>query len=210
MNELLIIGAGGHGKVVADTANATQKWDRIAFLDDRYPAIKQLLQFPILDKFEQLEKVIQKYSSIIVAIGDNQRRLSLTNTLRNKGLSIATLIHPSAIIGSEVVIEEGSVIFANSVINASTHIGLACIINSAATVEHDCKLGAGVHISPKACLAGTVTVGDLSWVGMGANIIQNVTIGQSVIIGAGSVVINNIDDYSKVVGNPARLIETHE
>lgn len=206
MKKLLIIGAGGHGKVIADTATLLNQWSEIAFLDDRYPEVKQISNLSIIGKFAQAKNFLNDFTYAIVAIGDNQKRLQLSKACQQWGFILPSLIHPSAFVSSDVVIDIGSVIFAQVAINAGVKIGMASIINTGAVIEHDCCLGNGVHISPNAALAGGVTVGDESWIGLGANVIQKISIGSQVKVGAGSVIIRDIQDQVTVVGIPAKEI----
>lgn len=206
MQRLFIIGAGGHGKVVADTAALLGQWSEIAFLDDRYPDIKQVNTWSVIGKLAQAKQFLGVFSHAVVAIGDNQKRLQLSQELQALGFTLPSIIHPSAFIGSNVNIGPGSVVFAQATINIDATIGMASIINTGAVVEHDCQLGMGVHISPRAALAGGVIVGDSSWVGLGACVIPKVTIGRRVIVGAGSVIIADLPDTVTAVGVPARVV----
>ena len=208
MNKLLIIGAGGHGKVVADAAQAMKNWEHIAFIDRRYAAgERQCLGFPIIGDDSILKQCLADFSHLIVAIGDNSLRYQLQQRGQSLGFTIATIIHPTSTVSSRAKIGCGTVILANAVINADAQIGAAGIINTAAVIEHDCKLEQGVHISPNASLAGNVSVGEYSWIGIGATVIQNIPIGQRVIVGAGSVVITPIPDHATVAGVPAKFIK---
>lgn len=206
MQKLLIIGAGGHGKVVADTAALLGQWSEIAFLDDRCPDIKQVNTWSVIGKLAQAKQFLDVFSHAVVAIGDNQKRLQLSQEIQALGFILSTIIHPTAFIASNVNIGPGSVVFAQAAINIDARIGMAAIINTGAIVEHDCKLGAGVHISPSAALAGGVLVGDGSWIGLGASVVPKVTIGSQVIVGAGSVIIRDVPSKVTVVGVPARVV----
>lgn len=199
---LLIIGAGGHGKVLADIAAKMNKWKEIAFLDD-HPTSDSCLGFPILGTIEQINNY-RLNADIIIGIGYNDRRQEIQEDLTIKGFSIATLIHPSATIALDVTIGEGSVIMAGAVINPSSRIGRGCIFNTSVSVDHDNQIGDYTHISPGAHLAGTVTLGVKVWIGMGAIVINNTDIVSGTIIGAGTVVIQNITVPGTYVGVPAR------
>ncbi len=204
MNSLLVVGAGGHGKVVADTAIEMSAWDSVAFLDDKYPEIKAVGSLKVVGKIADAYKLVKDYSYITVGIGDNKLRLGLISEFSELSFGIPNIIHPSAFVSRNTDISHGTVIFANSTINTWSKIGLACIINTGAIVDHDCKIGNGVHISPGVNVAGSVNIGDNSWVGIGASIINNIKVGADVVIGAGSVVINDIPDGKKVYGVPAK------
>lgn len=203
MAKLAILGASGHGKVLADIALLTG-WDEIYFFDDRFPILNKLEQWDVVGNTEQLLQQVSNYDGVIVGIGNNRIRLEKHNQLFKLDATLISLIHPRAIISTMSEIGIGSVIMANVVINSFSKIGQACIINTAATIDHDCKLADGVHISPGSHLAGGISIGIGSWVGIGANIVQLVTIGDNVIIGAGSTVIHSIASSQTVIGSPAK------
>lgn len=205
MNGLLVVGAGGHGKVVADTAIEMGAWDSVAFLDDKYPEIKTVGSFRVLGKIADAYNLIKDYSDISIGVGVNKLRLELISEFSESSFRIPNIIHPTAFVCKNVDISRGTVIFANSSINTSSKIGLGCIINTGAIVDHDCTIGDGVHISPGVNIAGNVNIGDKSWVGIGSSIINNINIGRDVIIGAGSVVISDIPDGKKAYGVPAKI-----
>ncbi|MEJ2407232.1 MAG: acetyltransferase [Candidatus Thiodiazotropha sp.] len=204
MEKLLIVGASGHGKVVADAAMASGVWKDIAFLDDRFEEMKSVLGKPVIDCVDEAEKYRQAYINAVVAIGDNQRRLVVQQMLEESGYELATIIHPTAVIGVDVEIGTGTVVFANAVINVGTRLGKSCIVNTSASIDHDCLLGNGVHISPGTSVAGGVVIGHRTWVGIGASVIQCCEIGEDVIIGAGAVVVNDIPQNTTAIGVPAK------
>jgi sugar O-acyltransferase (sialic acid O-acetyltransferase NeuD family) len=204
MGTLLIVGAGGHGKVVADTAEITGQWDKIVFADVLYPELSVAGYWPIVIDSKQLLTDKADFSDFVVAIGDNATRYKLQLELTTAGLNPVNIIHPNAIISRYVEMGKGCVIFAGAVINVDTTIGDACIINTAATIDHDCTLGDSVHISPGVNLAGQVKVDDFSWIGIGASVKQLVTLGKEVVLGAGAVAINEIPDGITAIGIPAK------
>ena len=201
--KLLIIGASGHGKVVADIAIQMNKWGNIRFLDDN-EAVKDCMGLKVVGKVND-SYGYKDEADFIVAIGDNLIREKVQTDLEEKGLSIATLIHPNATIGRDVKIEVGTVVMAGVVINSSTKIGKGCIINTASSIDHDNVIEDYVHISPGANLAGTIKVGKKSWIGIGAVIIQGITIGENTTIGAGSVAIQDLSGDCIAIGCPARI-----
>jgi sugar O-acyltransferase (sialic acid O-acetyltransferase NeuD family) len=200
---LIIIGASGHGKVVADTAQKMNDWDKIEFLDDN-DELMTALNLDVVGKSSDVEKYIHD-SDVFVAIGDNATREKVFNQLEKIGAKIPTLIHPSSIIGSDVTIGLGTVIMAGVVINCCAKIGKGCIINTSATIDHDNVIGNFVHLSPGARLAGTVNVGRLTWIGIGATVINNISIVQDCIIGAGATVVNDINVCGIYIGVPAKV-----
>jgi sugar O-acyltransferase (sialic acid O-acetyltransferase NeuD family) len=209
MRRLAILGAGGHGKVVADAALAAG-WDEIYFHDDDWPKKQENSHWPIVGNYPSLMKNIEKYNGVIVAIGDNVVRWERHSELADKRAKMISIAHPSAKISQYAVIGVGTVILANAVINIDAKIGDACIINTSATIDHDSVLKNAVHVCPGANLSGAVSVGFAGLIGVGSSIKQNINIGDRVVVGAGSVVIADILDCTTVVGNPAKQIHaTH-
>lgn len=208
MSALLIIGAGGHGKVVADAALDTGRWDEIVFLDDAWPDKQVNGRWAVQGKVEQMLEWKGRCVQAVVALGNNQLRMQLQSRLILAGFEMATVVHPSASISRYARLGVGCVVFANAVVNVDAEVGDAAIINTAATVDHDCHLGNGVHIAPGANLGGGVTVGDYSWIGIGAAVRHYQSIGAGVTVGAGAVVVNNIEDGVTAIGSPARPINT--
>lgn len=206
MSTLLVFGAGGHGKVVADTARAIGNWNEIMFADDAYPQVTSVDGYPVIADFSGARSLGSDYRNIIVAIGDNPERSDLTLQLGQSGFNPITLIHPAATVAATARIEQGTVIFAGAVVQPGARIGRAVIINTAATVDHDCVIGNGVHLSPGVHLGGEVKVGDYSWLGVGAVTVNRVNIGQDVTVGAGSCVIGDLPDAVTAVGVPARPV----
>ena len=190
MKRLIIIGAGGHGRVVEDASNLD-----CVFLDDN-PKLEG-----VIGSINQLEQIKEKGEAIIVGIGDNKIRMEMLSKIQE----VATIIHPTAVISESAMVGCGTVVFANVVINPNSTIGRGCILNTASTVDHDCILGDGVHISPGAHLGGNVVVGDCSWIGIGASVKHGVSIGKNVIVGAGAAVVKDIPDGVTVVGVPAKV-----
>ena len=203
-NKLLIIGASGHGKVVADIAVKMNKWTTIEFLDSN-TTIKTVMGLNVIGTSEDMLNYIGEYE-IFVGIGDNAIRRKIFENLKSAGATIPTLVHPNAVIGSEVSIDSGTVVMAGVVINCSTNIGQGCIINTGASVDHDNLIGDFVHVSPGARLAGTVKVSEGSWLGIASVVSNNINIDSSCIIGAGSVVVKDIKECGVYIGVPARRL----
>jgi sugar O-acyltransferase (sialic acid O-acetyltransferase NeuD family) len=207
---LAVLGASGHGKVVAEVAAAMQYWTDIVFYDDQWPAKQHNGSFAVVGDTRQLIGLAPASVDVFVAIGNNATRLAKQQLLVEHGFKPAILLHPRACIANSVSIGAGTVVMAGAVINAAATIGECCIINSNATVEHDCQLAAAVHISPAAALAGAVQVGARSWIGLNASVIQQVCIGSDVVVGAGAVVLADIAPACTVVGVPARQINRNQ
>ncbi|WP_242271409.1 acetyltransferase [Bacillus cereus group sp. BfR-BA-01310] len=203
--KLLIIGASGHGKVIADIALKMNKWQSISFLDDN-ENVKTSMGIEIIDKSASISKYIADYD-FFVGIGNNVIREKIQRQLEMEEAIIPVLIHPSAIIGEQVYLGAGTVVMAGAVINCCTKVGKGCIINTASTIDHDNVIGDYAHISPGANLAGTVKVGRSTWLGIGSVISNNINITDKCKIGAGSVVIKDITELGTYIGVPARRIQ---
>ena len=197
---LLIMGAGGHGKVVADCAEAVG-WKEIFFLDDKQ--INPVLGYPILGSFSEAEKCYNPGISTVVALGDHEYRMRWILRLLDIGYDVETILHPKAWISPHASIDAGCVAFAGAVVNAGARIGLGCILNTGCSVDHDCVLEDGVHISPGAHLGGNVTVGAGSWVCVGASVGHGVTIGKACVIAAGAAVVEDVPDGALAGGVPS-------
>jgi sugar O-acyltransferase (sialic acid O-acetyltransferase NeuD family) len=203
-NIIFIIGASGHGIVAADIALKMNKWQQIAFLDDDH-GICSAIGIKVIGRTEDAFSLIPD-GDIFVAIGDNSTREVLQSRLEAAGANIATLIHPTAVIGNHVEIGAGTVVMAGAVINCCSRIGKGCIVNTAATLDHDNILGNYAHISPGAHLAGTVSIGKGSWLGIGSIVVNNITITDGCLIGAGAVVVKDITEAGTYIGVPARRV----
>lgn len=199
MKKLVIIGAGGHGRVIADIARLNGYAD-IVFLDD---ADIPCVSGKVCDYINYKDS-----SSFIVAIGNNGIRERIQNQLLDDKCEIATLVHPNAVIGSDVEIGVGSVVMAGVVINAGAKIKNGVIINTCSSVDHDCVIEDYVHVSIGVRLAGTVCIKERTMIGASATVINNISICSDCIIGAGAVVVKDITKCGTYVGMPAgRLYE---
>ena len=205
MKRLLIIGAGGHGVVVAEAAAGSGLWNEIQFLDDDIAA-DSVPSFPIVGRVYEFNALADDDTGIIVAIGDNRVRLALSSDIASSGCHLATVVHPTACISSSASISPGAVVCAGAIINARAMLGRASILSTGATVDHDCDIAAGAHISPGANLAGNVTVGECAWIGIGSAVREGVHIGRDVIAGAGSAIISDVGDGETVGGVPAKRL----
>ncbi|MDU0114575.1 acetyltransferase [Psychrosphaera aquimarina] len=207
--ELAIVGASGHGKVIADIAE--QLGYTVRFYDDAYPSKKNIEHWPIYGACEDLIASSDgQAENAVVAIGNNDIRAEKISLLQQHNFTLVTLIDPSAVISQYAKIAPGCVVFPGAVINAFASIGKGCIINTSAVVEHDCKLGDFTHICPNVALAGGVSVGSKSWLGIGSQVKQLVSIGGNSLIGAGSTVIKNIPDNVTSFGSPAIVVTNNK
>lgn len=200
--QLAVIGAGGHGVVVADTAELLG-W-RIAFFDDH--AEGDVAGWPLIGTLSALFDTPKRVGGAIVAIGNNSVRLDLTRQLMAAGVDVTTIVHPSAIVSSRATIGAGTFLAAAAVVNVGSRLGLATIVNTGATVDHDCVIADGVHLSPGVHLSGTVVIGEQTWLGTGSSVRNNVVIGRDSIIGVGSAVVADIGDGVVAHGVPAHTV----
>ena len=203
---LAIVGAGGHGRVIADLALHAQLFDSVVFFDDNIKPAGISALGERVGAFDQIAARSGLFDQIIVGVGDNQTRLQISQHCLSQDLSMATIIHPTACVSAHARIGAGSVVFAQSVVNIGSHLGCAVIVNTGVIVEHDAQLADGVHICPGAALAGRVSVGSCSCVGIGASVVNGVAIGADSIVGAGAAVTANLPDRVMAVGVPAKII----
>jgi sugar O-acyltransferase (sialic acid O-acetyltransferase NeuD family) len=206
MSDLLLWGAGGHGKVVLDVARAMGGFGTTTFLDDVCKGSgREFCGCQVLEAGRYLELLKDKGSSqFLVSIGKNETRAACFQRALDHGLLPVTLVHPSAVISESARLEEGTVVMARVVINAQAQIGKNCIVNTAAVVEHDCRIGDHVHLSPGVVLGGNVTVHSFAHLGIGAIALPGSEIGKGAVVGAGAVVLHSVPAGVTVVGVPAR------
>jgi len=213
MSDLLILGAGGHGKVVAETALASGAASRVAFLDDRCTGSDgspPVLGWPVIGPlaFSRQAGTPAQFDAAVVAIGHAATRLHWIQQLQSAGYGLPVLVHPTAWISPSAQIGPASVVFAQAAVQAQATIGIGAILNTGCSVDHDAQLVDGVHICPGARLAGEVHIGARSWIGIGASVIQQVRIGSDVTVGAGAAVLRDLPDGVTAVGVPARLLSS--
>jgi len=197
-----ILGTGGHSKSIFDIVKSKKK---IYFFDKKKKFFKiDKKKFLVKDEKLLYNTYKNKISGIIIGIGDNYIRKNKFNLLKKIKFKFATLKHPKSYFAYGSKIGEGSVAMAGSFINTDTIIGKNCIINSNASIDHDCEIKDHSHICPGVIIAGNVKIGKSCWIGLGAKIIQNCKIGNNVFIAAGAVVTKNIKSNSFVKGIPAK------
>lgn len=198
--KLLIIGAGGHGKVCAEIAKVMNKWVEIVFADNKN--LKQVNGIKVIKTNTYLEFVPKEYD-VFIAIGDNKSRLKIYEKLKPSKYKFPILIHPSANISQHTTIKDGAVIMANSVINSNAEIGNFTIINTSSIVEHDVAIGSFSHLSPNATITGNCKIGDNVWIGASSTIINAVKVSDNIVVGAASLVNKNLVKKGTYIGVPA-------
>lgn len=199
--KIIIIGAGGHARVVADVVRSVG--DIVfGFLDDGFDVGEELYGSSILGKVEDCLNYKDEYE-MLIAIGNNETRRKIAEKYQ---CNWYTAIHSSAIVSPSAKIEAGTVVMPNAVVNACAEVGMHSIINTGAVVEHDCKIGSYVHISPRAVVCGVSSLGDNSWLGAGSVIIHVTRVCENVIIGANATVIKDITDSGTYMGTPCKKV----
>ncbi len=196
MKTLIIIGAGGHGKVVADIAKLCG-YTNIKFLDDNEQAV-DCSGYTVIGKSSDYK--LYPDENFFVSIGNSKVREQIQSKLSN----VVTLVHPKAVIADDAKIGVGTVVMAGVVVNPGTVIGDGCIINTCSSVDHDCFVDSYVHVAAGSHLCGSVTVGSGTWIGAGSTVSNNIDICSDCMIGAGAVVVKDINCSGTYIGVPAR------
>lgn len=194
-----LLGASGHGKVIADILALTERPVQGFFDDDA--TLQRVLQYPVLGPIAQAP---QHEGAFLISIGNNAIRKKVA---LQYALHYVIAQHPAAVLDSNVVVGAGTVIMAGVIANSSVKLGEHCILNTACSIDHDCEIDDFVHISPNATLSGNVTVGEGTHIGAGAAVIQGIHIGEWCTIGAGAVIIRDVPAGATVVGNPGRIMK---
>lgn len=199
-NELIVLGASGHGKVVAAAAMAAG-WAVVGFADDDPGVLGQTRMGIRVAPLPYGEK----NCSIALGIGDCGARRRAHLLLSENGMRIATVIHPRANVEPSAVLAEGVFVAAGAVVGVEARVGRGAVINTSASIDHECQVGEFAHVSPGAHLAGNVTIGDLAWIGIGACVREGLTVGEGSVVGAGSVVVKSIEPRVVAFGSPASI-----
>jgi sugar O-acyltransferase (sialic acid O-acetyltransferase NeuD family) len=207
--DIVIIGAGGHGRVVLDILYASKHYHVRGFLDSNKNLHGQFVDgVSVLGDVAMLDGLRDAgVAGAIVAIGENSTRKFYASVVAKHGLQLINAIHPTASLARTVSIGSNVVIAAGAMVCVHATVSDSAILNTGCIVEHECEIGQAAHICPGVRLAGHVTVGPVAFVGIGAVVIQGLTIGQAAVIGAGSVVLRDVPPYTTCVGQPARVIK---
>lgn len=207
--KIIILGGGGHAKVLIEVIRLEGHFEIAGILDDHFEKGLKISEVPVIGKDDLLPGIFERDRIINACIGvgstrDNSLRRALYEKVKQIGFSVPSLVHPKAVVSESSKISEGAQLMANAVVQPCSFIGENTIINTGAIIEHDCNIGRHVHICPASVLSGECQVGEETFIGTGATIVNGIKIGKNVTIGAGSVVINDIADGSVVKGVPAR------
>lgn len=210
MGEILVLGGGGHAKVLISVLKKAG-WRVLGYVDQRDRGT--VLGAERLGGDEVLPELRRRHPRCAAALGIGKIdaasgfRLRLLDRLEELGFELPPIVSPQAVVNEEVVLGAGTVVFDGAVVNSGTVAGRGCILNSNSTVEHDCRLGDNVHIAPGVTLSGSVVLGDHGMVGTGASIIQGMCLAAGCLVGAGAVVVKDLAEPGTYVGNPARRLE---
>jgi sugar O-acyltransferase (sialic acid O-acetyltransferase NeuD family) len=210
MGEIVVVGGGGHGKVLISLLKKKTGCRILGYVDPHDRGT--VLAVPWLGDDAVLPVLLRRHSQCQAAIGvgrvdaSSKRGYGLLARLEEMGFIVPAIVSPTAVVNEDVVLGAGSVVFDGAVVNSGTVTGRGCIMNTNCTVEHDCFLGYNVHIAPGSVLSGGVILGDNCMVGVGATIVQGVRIVADCLVGAGAVVVKDLDEPGMYVGNPARKL----
>jgi UDP-perosamine 4-acetyltransferase len=207
VGKLVVIGSGGHARVVVDAARSAG-FQLYGVVDKDFIGQKEhILGCPVIGGIESLNELDPEKFSVFVAIGDNSERTEHFRHAKEKGFFTPTVIHPTAVVSEHCVIGSGVFINTAAILNAGAEVGDNTIVNTCAIVEHEVVIGKHSHIGPGVRIGGRTEVGENAFIGIGTSVIDCVAIGDNVSIGAGSVIIENVESNSTVVGAPGRRIE---
>ena len=206
---VIVLGAGGHAKVVIELLRASGY--QVDYCVGSQDSANNCMGVPVLIGDEHLKDLRENgYSLVFPAIGSNSLRARLGKYVLELGYGFVNAISPAAIISSSVKLGRGVAIMAGAVVNAESQISDLAIINTGAAVDHDCHIGFAAHCAPRTALAGCVRVGDLAFLGIGVSVIPGITIGENSTIGAGATVVSDIPRGVVAVGIPAKIIKIKE
>lgn len=205
--DVVIYGAGGHGRVVLDAALRVPGLRVVGVIDDASTLRGQcLLETEILGDVSVLSEPRFRLCRVVVAIGDPASREAAAARVAAAGLGFVAIVHPTAFLACKVSLGEGAMILPKAVVHTGASIGRHAIVNTGAIVEHDCRVGDFSHVAPAACLAGNVIVGHGTHIGVGASVAPGIRIGDRAVVGAGAAVIDDVAAGAVVGGVPARSL----
>ena len=207
-NSMILIGGGGHARVLIELINEGGDYQIAGILDPNLKVGEQVKGIPVLGTDTELsllqEQGVQNVAIAVGSVKSNDLRITLFEQCHQLGLNMPSLVHHRAILSTDVSLSAGVQIMAGAIIQTDTTIGAGTVINTGAQVDHDCQIGNHAFLAPGVVLSGGVTVGDRAFVGAGAVVIQGVNIGEQAVIAAGAVVVQDVADGALVKGVPAK------
>ncbi|HEX4299949.1 MAG TPA: acetyltransferase [Gammaproteobacteria bacterium] len=214
MRSIVIIGSSGHAKVVIDIVERAEVGRIAGLIDDFRAAGETTLGYPVLGKVGDLPRLCSEHAleGGVVAVGDNFARARLVGAIRatSPDFDFPAAVHPAAILGRDVSVDEGAVVMAGAVVNPCSRLGRFCILNTGASLDHDSTLAEFASLAPGARTGGGVSVEPYAAIGIGAVVVQGVRIGEHAVIGAGATVLEDVPAYSVAHGTPARPVRKRE
>lgn len=209
MQDIVVIGAGGHAKVVARSLRECGGWHVAGFVDDQNPARagERFGGATVLGGRAALAALREQgVAAAVVAFGHNRARLDFDAWLAGGGWQRPAIVDPSARVGDDVVLGPGCYVAAGAIVEPGVALGRQVIVNSAAVLCHDGIVDDGAHLCPRSCFGGHVRIGPRSWIGIGATVRDRVRIGADVVVGAGALVLRDVPDGVVAYGHPAQVI----
>lgn len=213
MEKIILIGGGGHCKVIIDAVLKGQQYEIEGIIDPNISIGKKVLNIPVIGNDGNLSDIYNRgVKNAFIAVGSTgdfptiRRREEIHEQLKAIGFNLPTIVHPAAVIAEQCSLDEGVFVAAGAVINPGTRAGKNVIVNTLSSIDHDCQVADFVHIAPGANLSGGVTIGRFTHIGVGTVVNQGINIGCNCLIGSGSVVVRDIEDNSKAFGNPCKVM----
>ncbi|WP_010648142.1 acetyltransferase [Oceanobacillus massiliensis] len=210
MEDIILLGGGGHAKSIIDSLKSNAEYKIIGILDMKNKIGKIVNGVEVIGQDSDLayfyEQGIKHAFVTVGALGDNSIRIKLFRLAKSIGYNFPAIIDKTAIVSETAQIREGTFIGKGAIINTNVTVGENCIINTGVIIDHDCFINSSVHLAPGTTLSGEVHIGNGSHLGTNSTVIQDITIGSNTIIGAGSVVVKNIESNKKAYGNPCRVV----
>jgi sugar O-acyltransferase (sialic acid O-acetyltransferase NeuD family) len=212
MKKIVIFGTGHHSKVIIDIVEKSKQYSILGLIDNNLPKGSIVDGYEVLGNDLSINELYHEIYGGVVAIGDNFVRSKVVSKVLNihSDFRFISAIHPSAIIGSDVTIGNGTVVMGGAVINSNSVIAEHCVINTKSSIDHGGNIGEFVSIAPGVTIGGNVTIDEFSFISLGANVIHSKVIGKHTVIGAGSTVVSDIGSYVVAFGSPARIIRERE
>ncbi len=211
MTNIIIYGASGHAKMIVDIIHKKNNYNIVGFIDSFKEPGEKVYGYYVLGNLDKLNTIVKEFeiNGVVIGVGDNNNRKLAYKKIKKitPSLTFVSVIHPSAIIANDIVIQLGTVIMAGAIINADSKVGKLCIINSKASLGHDSNLGDFSSLASGVTIGGNVTIGKCSAICIGTTIVNNKTVGNYSVIGASSLVLKNIGDLKIAYGSPIHTIK---